>query len=601
MEAPRYEAKLVPTSVANLHVKFPTKPPEAHVHLPQDLPTVSLKHGETDLGRGRLTQLLDPRLSRKQLTVEWDEHSGRASVHVHGMNPSYVHAQGQQEGVAVSKETGKVEVGDGVVISLLPGLYGYTLRIIDREASTAPPANAGHVNSHKRKLEGEHYKDGQHQAPVGTAHAAAAGGDAAAEAEGARGAKRQRTEDEESETNSNRQDADTVLISSISDQYKEGVRAVKEVLPEKSVKEIIVALAKCQKNVEQAIDLLLSEPPPAACADHLQPLSSSSSSSPSPSGASSPFSKALPPTAPVTPVKPAAPATSPFRVPDGASPGKTATEVDEGIASELQKALDTAAEQEAKARRAEEEAKSQMEIIKMLMQEKESMEMNSKELASVRMKLDKLYLPGEREALTGTEMRTFTLMPSRGFGDDASEMHYRTAESQFHRLCEGMTGVKVTRVDYIVNPPLVKNFERKRLELAGHVDWEDTKPILAFHGTSDDNITAICKHNFDFSKIGASTGNLGFYGKGVYFSEFASYSIPYVRGGTKLLLCKVLVGHSFRMSRVETGKPQVEGYDSHISPCGKELVIFSPDQILPTYIIHYTTGSGGGRGFGGFY
>jgi hypothetical protein len=160
-------------------------------------------------------------------------------------------------------------------------------------------------------------------------------------------------------------------------------------------------------------------------------------------------------------------------------------------------------------------------------------------------------------------MRTFTLMPSRGFGDDASEMHYRTAESQFHRcrtlappriaahapalgveamshdtargvncfrLCEGMTGVKVTRVDYIVNPPLVKNFEQKRLELAGHVDWEDTKPILAFvrapfpfllalgwlvransaaawlygahqHGTSDDNITAICKYNFDFSKV----------------------------------------------------------------------------------------------------
>ena len=57
------------------------------------------------------------------------------------MNPSYVHALGQQEGVAVSKETGKVEVGDGVVISLLPGLYGYTLRITDREASTAPPAN----------------------------------------------------------------------------------------------------------------------------------------------------------------------------------------------------------------------------------------------------------------------------------------------------------------------------------------------------------------------------------------------------------------------------------------------------------------------------
>jgi hypothetical protein len=32
MEAPRYEAKLVPTSVANLHVKFPTKPPEGTLH-----------------------------------------------------------------------------------------------------------------------------------------------------------------------------------------------------------------------------------------------------------------------------------------------------------------------------------------------------------------------------------------------------------------------------------------------------------------------------------------------------------------------------------------------------------------------------------------
>lgn len=43
-----------------------------------------------------------------------------------------------------------------------------------------------------------------------------------------------------------------------------------------------------------------------------------------------------------------------------------------------------------------------------------------------------------------------------------------------------MTGVKVTRVDYIVNPPLVKAFERKRLQLAEHLEWEDTKPILAF-------------------------------------------------------------------------------------------------------------------------
>jgi hypothetical protein len=53
------------------------------------------------------------------------------------MNPSYIHPKGQQTGTPVSKETGKVEIGDGVVISLLPGLYGYTLRITDREAVPA--------------------------------------------------------------------------------------------------------------------------------------------------------------------------------------------------------------------------------------------------------------------------------------------------------------------------------------------------------------------------------------------------------------------------------------------------------------------------------
>jgi len=58
----------------------------------------------------------------------------------------------------------------------------------------------------------------------------------------------------------------------------------------------------------------------------------------------------------------------------------------------------------------------------------------------------------------------------------------RTAESQFYRLCETYGNYKVTKVEYVVNPPLVKAFEKKRLELAGRLDWEDCKPILAFHG-----------------------------------------------------------------------------------------------------------------------
>ncbi len=57
----------------------------------------------------------------------------------------------------------------------------------------------------------------------------------------------------------------------------------------------------------------------------------------------------------------------------------------------------------------------------------------SAELEKITPEVDKLYLPGEREALAGEDMRTFTLTPSRKFETDASEIHFRTAESQFHR------------------------------------------------------------------------------------------------------------------------------------------------------------------------
>jgi len=220
------------------------------------------------------------------------------------------------------------------------------------------------------------------------------------------------------------------------------------------------------------------------------------------------------------------------------------------------------------------------------MDEKEEMEKKNREYGNLAMEIDKLYLPGEREALKGTEMKKFILKPSRGFETSASQIHFRTAESQFFRLFESNASYNVKYVEYVVNPPLVKAFERKRLEIATNMEWEDSKPILAFHGTAEDNIDNICKYNFDFSRIGSSSGDRGFYGEGIYFSEYASYSMAYA-GCNKILLCKVLIGRAYTMASIQTGAPQVDGYDSHVSPDGKEIVIFSPDQILPCYVIHF--------------
>jgi hypothetical protein len=45
--------------------------------------------------------------------------------------------------------------------------------------------------------------------------------------------------------------------------------------------------------------------------------------------------------------------------------------------------------------------------------------------------LDKLYLPGEREALETNTFKKFALMPDRSFETDAASVHFRTAGIHF--------------------------------------------------------------------------------------------------------------------------------------------------------------------------
>jgi hypothetical protein len=83
-------------------------------------------------------------------------------------------------------------------------------------------------------------------------------------------------------------------------------------------------------------------------------------------------------------------------------------------------------------------------------------------------------------------------------------------------------------------------------------------------GTAEANIDSIVRNNFDLKKVGASTGNMGYYGKGIYFSEFPGYSMPYVRGGTRIMLCQIILGKCYRIS-YKMGASLQPGYDSHIS------------------------------------
>jgi hypothetical protein len=112
-----------------------------------------------------------------------------------------------------------------------------------------------------------------------------------------------------------------------------------------------------------------------------------------------------------------------------------------------------------------------------------------------------------------------------------------------------------------------------------------------FHGTSEVNMENILKTNFLISKVGSTT-DMGWYGRGVYFSEFPGTSISYSHGNPWLLLCAVFVGKTYKMMNVQTGCSLVEGYDSHISGDGSEVIIFDTDCILPCYKIKWVQTNG---------
>jgi hypothetical protein len=204
----------------------------------------------------------------------------------------------------------------------------------------------------------------------------------------------------------------------------------------------------------------------------------------------------------------------------------------------------------------------------------------------------KFYCEGEYLALQLKQCKRYTFQPTNVFDCDAEQIHFRFPESQLFRKMGG--NHKVIQVDYIVQPEFIQKFHQCRLDLAKRHGFlpESMKPLLLFHGTSDANMENIIKTNFLRDKIGSTT-DMGYYGKGFYFSEHASMSISYSRGNPHLLVCLVFVGKAHKMDQVIVGCAKQEGYDSHVSPDGcSEVIIFEPDQVLPCYKIKYEATTG---------
>ena len=119
-----------------------------------------------------------------------------------------------------------------------------------------------------------------------------------------------------------------------------------------------------------------------------------------------------------------------------------------------------------------------------------------------------------------------------------------------------------------------------------------------FHGTSPENVEAICRQNFDWRLHGK---NATVYGEGSYFALNASYSDTYAKEDENscrfMFVAKVLVGsysngHSSyrRPPKKEPSNPASDLYDSCVDDKSNPtiFVVFDTDQFYPEYIIKYS-------------
>ncbi|XP_067851448.1 protein mono-ADP-ribosyltransferase TIPARP [Heptranchias perlo] len=179
--------------------------------------------------------------------------------------------------------------------------------------------------------------------------------------------------------------------------------------------------------------------------------------------------------------------------------------------------------------------------------------------------------------------------------DDKS---YRTVYNLFHKTIPE-TKFRILNILRVQNPYLWEKYKRKKEYMSRKMSEMDK--ILnerhLFHGTSQDAVNAICKHNFDPRVCGK---HATMFGQGSYFARKASYSHNFSKksqeGVHYMFLAKVLIGKytlgkpSMRRPPPQTpADPSSDLYDSCVDNWLEPqiFVIFNDDQSFPYFIIQY--------------
>ncbi|XP_059802462.1 protein mono-ADP-ribosyltransferase TIPARP [Hypanus sabinus] len=175
---------------------------------------------------------------------------------------------------------------------------------------------------------------------------------------------------------------------------------------------------------------------------------------------------------------------------------------------------------------------------------------------------------------------------------------YRTVYNLFHKTIPE-TKFKILNILRVQNPYLWEKYKRKKEYMSRKMSEMDK--ILnerhLFHGTSQDAVDAICKHNFDPRVCGK---HATMFGQGSYFARKASYSHNFSKKSPEgvhfMFLAKVLIG-KYTLGKPTMRRPPPQSpadpssdlYDSCVDNCIEPqiFVIFNDDQSFPYFIIQY--------------
>jgi len=160
--------------------------------------------------------------------------------------------------------------------------------------------------------------------------------------------------------------------------------------------------------------------------------------------------------------------------------------------------------------------------------------------------------------------------------------------------------------------PLVNEMTRKYHNYRSHISLDvsngvsnGVNEVFLFHGSPlEDNLDSIGNNGFDLSRLGKTSGNLGWYGAGIYGTQNVGAAIRYSYWNTtrpdkeintrRILVCRAVLGKTFVIpdnSCDFIGKPCQDNYHSHQ---GKDrwdpdyqYVVFNPHAIQPLLFLHF--------------